>query len=646
MFKKKFLYLYLFLVLNLFFVSFWNINFVSANSDEEVFRNCVKYDLKTNSHIFGDTFDYCQFVRPYSEFQKDFEITLPNEINWQKISKIWKINLSKYLINPNWWNNIIDWSRYKIILNIWNGIEELGDLAFIHTNHNNIVFLWDSVKKIWTQAFGSLLEKIDLWNSIQEIWKSAFRWTELKEIKIPDSVIKIWEGAFFESKIEKIEIWNGIEKIPDTFISKNKLTSVTIPNNVKEIWKAAFSGNKIENIVLSKNLEIIDKEAFSNNNFMEIEIPDSVKEIWENAFKRENQDFVKWFVSSENRIKEICKTEPQSACEKFRKIKFEVKTKTKPIIWNTDEETAKKFLEKIKNLDENNLSEIEINNLINTFNNYNDNIKNLIKKEYLNILDHLEILLLKARKNNLNTLWYSPKKWDLVLKCDNRVKVSWQECENSNYKKEEIIEIKNEIKEEIKNEEKEEVCDKSYNIYFEDGTIICLDKENIESWNSNQDWFFLYSWYNFYKESDFVTDKINLFIIWNSYFKNRNWIDPIYESKNAWKIISIFLKLYWKKWWKKIYGKKVYKELSTNLENWISKIIEYNILKLWNNFNDSIYRTRTFKELNELKDEWNIILACLSSYYDKNKINKTTYKKCFPKWMIDFYTKKESEDYN
>lgn len=147
--------------------------------------------------------------------------------------------------------------------------------------------------------------------TVVEIAANAFSGSSLTEVKIPESVKWIGEGAFSECRsLFRIELPDGITElvvnmfsgcisleqivIPESvvligeraFENCEALSTIELPENVTDLGGYAFSGCSLLNdVTLPENLERIGTSAFENcRSLTGIDIPDSVTEIGDRAF--------------------------------------------------------------------------------------------------------------------------------------------------------------------------------------------------------------------------------------------------------------------------------------------------------------------------------------------------------------------------
>ena len=112
--------------------------------------------------------------------------------------------------------------------------------------------------------------------------------TALKEIIIPDTVVKMGQSTFWGCKeLKKVNIPKKVDTISNgTFACCTNLESITIPSNVTSIGEDAFGMCKnLSSIIIPSSVTSIGNMAFSGcSNLLNITIPSSVTAIGDYAF--------------------------------------------------------------------------------------------------------------------------------------------------------------------------------------------------------------------------------------------------------------------------------------------------------------------------------------------------------------------------
>ncbi len=147
----------------------------------------------------------------------------------------------------------------------------------------------ETVTSIGGFAFGfKWLTSVNIPNTIIDIWNQAFYGNQLISVSIPNSITTIWLQVFASNQLTGITLPNSIISIWHWAFEQNLLTSISIPNNVTTIWASAFRNNKLTNVIILNTITNIWNQAFEQNLLTSISIPDSVSTLWYNVF-RNNQ---------------------------------------------------------------------------------------------------------------------------------------------------------------------------------------------------------------------------------------------------------------------------------------------------------------------------------------------------------------------
>ncbi|MDE5992670.1 MAG: leucine-rich repeat domain-containing protein, partial [Oscillospiraceae bacterium] len=124
-------------------------------------------------------------------------------------------------------------------------------------------------------------------DTLKEIGSCAFMNSGAQDVRIPASVEKIGNNAFYNSKYgnsltsEFVVLGNGI-----LYAYNGSSDEVTIPSNVKRIGEDAFTGHsEITTVTFTSDITSIDGGAFYKcSSLTKVELPDTVKNIDVGAF--------------------------------------------------------------------------------------------------------------------------------------------------------------------------------------------------------------------------------------------------------------------------------------------------------------------------------------------------------------------------
>lgn len=89
--------------------------------------------------------------------------------------------------------------------------------------------------------------------------RAFYKCKELKKVRIPDSVIRIGEQAFYFCKLEELQLPDVLQELSDkAFFKCNGLKSVLIPKSVQKIGEGVFHGcNRLEYLEIHHDPEEI-----------------------------------------------------------------------------------------------------------------------------------------------------------------------------------------------------------------------------------------------------------------------------------------------------------------------------------------------------------------------------------------------------
>ena len=189
------------------------------------------------------------------------------------------------------WNQFLD----KIeIVELENGVTDVGDLAFGLCSSLKKVSLPEGLKSIGALAFGyadpgprNKLTEITIPSSVTSIGECAFANAALESIVIPNGVETIGDSAFYTETLKEVSmpIVEGIS-FYDVFYNPEKVEITSgnaVPNEY--FYDDHDRVNSLKSVILPKNIASIGNGAFFNcSSLTEITIPSSVTSIGDSAF--------------------------------------------------------------------------------------------------------------------------------------------------------------------------------------------------------------------------------------------------------------------------------------------------------------------------------------------------------------------------
>lgn len=174
-------------------------------------------------------------------------------------------------------------------------VTAIGDSAFNPSSpRSNVssVFIPATVRSIGDSAFSycNALTTVTFaeGSQLKSIGRAAFYGTEhayprFKEIKIPDSVETIGNGAFYDCRdLERITLPSALQKLSNvTFYDCTALSEVTFPASLKTIESSAFSGcRNLSKVKLPASLTTIQSSVFHRCSALKTVSYDGSLEQW------------------------------------------------------------------------------------------------------------------------------------------------------------------------------------------------------------------------------------------------------------------------------------------------------------------------------------------------------------------------------
>ena len=196
------------------------------------------------------------------EVGKKNQITVPAEVDGIRVSMISQIPPNGKSGGINGYDNLKN-------VKISEGIESVSTAAFEECKNLKNIQLPKSLKTIGNGAFSHCesLNSIQLPNGLEEIKDSAFSYSGVKNIQLPDSLVKTGQRIFGNSALTGVTIPKTWTAIPDSlFESVKELKSVNIPKGITRIGKNAFAFcTSLSNVNLPEGLLSIGENAFRQN---------------------------------------------------------------------------------------------------------------------------------------------------------------------------------------------------------------------------------------------------------------------------------------------------------------------------------------------------------------------------------------------
>ena len=119
-----------------------------------------------------------------------------------------------------------------------------------------------------------------LYKGVTTIGAYAFAGSSLKKVSLPSTVKKLGIGSFECAKVTQISIPGKVTNIPNLcFFDCNNLKSVKVPNSIVKIYPQAFTGTSVNYIDLPNSLKTLSAMSLSCDRLYGITIPAGVAKI-------------------------------------------------------------------------------------------------------------------------------------------------------------------------------------------------------------------------------------------------------------------------------------------------------------------------------------------------------------------------------
>lgn len=183
----------------------------------------------------------------------------------------------------------INWQSYRK-LELLENIYLSANTAY--KDKDGVIFSAD-MKKLIFYPSGRREKEYKIPDGVVTIGREAFSGAKYLEIvKMPDSVKKIQQGAFYScEKLMEVKFSDNITEIPDAteflhhgvFEGCRKLISTYLPHHLTHIGSWAFSGCHLNIKEFPEKLRFLGDYAFRNNSINEIRLPKTLMYLGEGA---------------------------------------------------------------------------------------------------------------------------------------------------------------------------------------------------------------------------------------------------------------------------------------------------------------------------------------------------------------------------
>lgn len=171
-----------------------------------------------------------------------------------------------------------------------NTMRMLGESAFAGCVALVSLRVPDSVQTLGDRLFDkcTALHQVTLPSALRSVGLASFRDSGLQKIVLPDSCLRLGEGAFFHCRqLTSVQTSFRMAVIPeDCFSGCTALTQIVFPLRLTEIRDRAFYGcTALTEVVIPEGTRRIGAQVFGQcEHLTSIRVPDSVQQIGEEAF--------------------------------------------------------------------------------------------------------------------------------------------------------------------------------------------------------------------------------------------------------------------------------------------------------------------------------------------------------------------------
>ena len=172
------------------------------------------------------------------------------------------------------------------------GIEDLSEEFKLNGN----LIIPSKIEKLDVYAIGgsafshnTLVQNITFEEGIKEIKGTAFYFCEnLKSISFPKSLTSIGYSAFeMCTRLKDVDFSEGLEIIECSAFEGTGLEKISLPDSVTKIYNGAFRGSKISSAHIGPNVEFIDSSVFMMcENLVDVNLSEGIKTIDDYVFKQ------------------------------------------------------------------------------------------------------------------------------------------------------------------------------------------------------------------------------------------------------------------------------------------------------------------------------------------------------------------------
>ena len=171
--------------------------------------------------------------------------------------------------------------RLKETVNIPAGLRYFGDNVF--AGGAVVAYDVDENNKYYSDDEYNIL-----YNKNKTVLMAAPVTFEIKEIVLPETVVKLCSYAFNKAGVYKVTLPDGIKDLGENTFKDSTIKEINLPYGIEVLREFVFASNHIKELVLPSSVTTIEGNACQWSQLQKIVIPKETVNIVGNPFKKAN----------------------------------------------------------------------------------------------------------------------------------------------------------------------------------------------------------------------------------------------------------------------------------------------------------------------------------------------------------------------
>ncbi|MGN0573914.1 MAG: leucine-rich repeat protein [Acutalibacteraceae bacterium] len=171
--------------------------------------------------------------------------------------------------------------RLKETVNIPAGLRYFGDNVF--AGGAVVAYDVDENNKYYSDDEYNIL-----YNKNKTVLMAAPVTFEIKEIVLPETVVKLCSYAFNKAGVYKVTLPDGIKDLGENTFKDSTIKEINLPYGIEVLREFVFASNHIKELVLPSSVTTIEDNACQWSQLQKIVIPKETVNIVGNPFKKAN----------------------------------------------------------------------------------------------------------------------------------------------------------------------------------------------------------------------------------------------------------------------------------------------------------------------------------------------------------------------